>query len=508
MMIKAIVKSNSYVDSMSLMALSTKVNQLPLVNKAMIGMGTDMNKQVIGDVGLMTPEVEKAGRGDLIIVFEVAQESDIDTVLAAIEALQNEKKSEGSGEKSYTSLFKALEKEPESNFVLLSIAGEYIFLEAKDALNAGKNVMVFSDNVSVEEEISLKKLAIEKSLLLMGPDCGTAIINGTGLCFANKVKRGDIGVVAASGTGSQEISVQIDRLGAGISQLIGVGGRDLSEQVGGLMMFQGIQMLEADPQTKVIALISKPPAESVAQKIIETTKTISKPVVICFIGSQTSGSEHNIHFINNTLAAAAKAVELSLGQSVNPNGTVVDLNEATKGLATSQKYIRGLFAGGTVCDEIFYALKPYTQISSNVAGPVESRNQFGEKLQGNAVIDFGDDNYTQGRPHPMIDSTFRSQAILDQAKDPSVALIALDFELGFGANEDPVGSILPIIEEAQHIASKEGRKLVVLAYILGTDLDFQDKQSQRERLEKAGVLVVDSVFSLGETARHFIQEIN
>ena len=61
----------------------------------------------------------------------------------------------------------------------------------------------------------------------MGPDCGTAIINGVPLCFANVVRRGDIGIVGASGTGTQEVTVIIDKMGGGVSQVIGTGGRDL-----------------------------------------------------------------------------------------------------------------------------------------------------------------------------------------------------------------------------------------------------------------------------------------
>lgn len=508
MIIKSIIKKETYIDSMSLMALSTKVNKLPLVEKAMIGMGTDMNKQVISDVGLMTSEIKSANRGDLIIVFMVKNKEDIDTVLQEIADLQKNDDQAEKSEHSYHSLAKALKEKQDSNLVLFSIPGEYIFQEAKDALLQDRHVMLFSDNVSIEEELSLKKLAIERNLLMMGPDCGTAIINGAGLCFANKVTRGSIGIVAASGTGSQEVSVQIDRLGGGISQLIGVGGRDLSEDINGIMMEHAINMLDKDPQTKVITLISKPPAKSVESKIITLAKTLSKPVVICFIGSKEPLDSPQLTIVPNTLLAAQKAVEIAYGSSIKPQKTTIDINTLKAALQPSQKNLRGLFAGGTVCDEVYYALIDAVPVISNVAGPKDQRHQFGTPLKGNAVIDFGDDDYTQGRAHPMIDSTFRSQAIIEQANDPSVAAIMLDFELGFGANEDPVGSMLPDIQKAQKIAADAGRKLLFIAYLLGTDLDHQNKRNQEKALKDAGVIVVDSVAELGQISSSISQMIS
>ncbi|GAA5102381.1 acyl-CoA synthetase FdrA [Wohlfahrtiimonas larvae] len=508
MFIHALIKPNTYIDSMMLMALSTKVNDLPLVEKAMIGMGTAMNKQVIGDVGLMTEEIENADKNDLIIVFALKDANDADTVLTQIEELRTAQSQGTSTTKNYNSLNKAISSEPESNLVLFSIPGEYVYQEALTALNHNKHVMIFSDNVPLQDEISLKKLAQEKSLLVMGPDCGTAIINQIGLCFANEVSKGNIGVVAASGTGSQEVSVQIDALNAGISQLIGVGGRDLSEDVGGIMMLQGIKMLHADPKTQIITLISKPPAKSIQDKIIQYVQTLQKPFVVCFIGADMQGQEGNITFARSTTEAAQIAVALSTQTPYVPIKTdATELLQSAKSLQSSQKYIRGLFAGGTVCDEVFYALKENNTVTSNVAGPVESRNQFGEKLTGNALIDFGDDAYTQGKPHPMIDPSFRSAAIVEQAKDPSVAAILLDIELGFGAHDDPVGAMEVSIQEAQKIAKADGRNIIFIAYILGTHKDFQNKTTQLQKLESLNVINANSVADLGALARQLLASI-
>lgn len=509
MFIQTIIKPNTYIDSMMLMALSTKVNDLPLVKKAMIGMGTPMNKQVIADVGLMTPTIETANKNDLIIVFALNNKEDEETVLMQIEELRNAQTSgTSSTAKNYTSLNKAIHSEPDANLVLFSIPGEYVYQEAMTALNNDKHVMIFSDNVPLEEEIALKKVAKEKSLLVMGPDCGTAIINHVGLCFANEVGKGDIGIVAASGTGSQEVSVQIDTLKAGISQLIGVGGRDLSEDVGGLMMLQGIQMLHDDPKTKIITLISKPPAKSIQDKIIQYVQTLKKPFVICFIGADMQGQQSNITFARSTTEAAQVAVSLSIGKTQTAQTSDIPaLITTAKSLKPTQKYIRGLFAGGTICDEIFYALNKDNSVTSNVAGPSETRNQFGEKLTGNALIDFGDDAYTQGRPHPMIDPTFRSEAIIEQAKDPSVAAILLDIELGFGAHNDPVGAIEQSIQAAQKIAAEDGRKIIFIAYILGTDKDFQNKSTQLQKLQALNVINAHSVADLGTLAHNLLASI-
>ncbi|MBP6862650.1 MAG: acyl-CoA synthetase FdrA [Neisseriaceae bacterium] len=509
MYIKAEIKPNTYVDSMSLMALSTKVNQLPLVQQAMIGMGTDMNKQVIDNVGLSTDAIRAAGKTDLILVVQAATEADAETVFAQIADLQAQS-AQGGAEQSnrFHTLKQALQQQAAANLVVFSIPGEYVAAEAKQALGQDKHVMIFSDNVSVDEEIALKQLAHERGLLVMGPDCGTAIINGAGLCFANQVRRGPIGVVAASGTGSEELSVQVDAMGQGISQLIGVGGRDLSEAVGGMMMTDGFNMLLADDATKVIILLSKPPAASVQAKIIAQAKAATKPVVLCFIGADLSGTEGNITYARHSHEAARLAVQLAAGQAPADTSAATVANVVSQASANAAPWVRGLFAGGTICDEVFYTVKAVSnEVYSNVAGPETERIRFGQPAHHHAMIDFGDDDYTQGRPHPMIDATFRAQALVETAKDPEVGTILLDFELGYGANADPIGAMLPAIETAQRLAAEAKRPLNLIAYVLGTDADPQNKQRQQQRLQDAGVLLVDSAVNLGVAAAQLIQKI-
>ena len=516
MPIKTKVLSGVYADSMTLMALSTKVNKLPGVQKAMIGMGTAMNKAVISDVGLMSPEVEAAGTGDMIYAVECESEEVCAEVLAKIDELRSASVASQDQENTYRTLEKAIEN-GESSLVVISVPGEYAAAEARKALENDKNVMLFSDNVAIEDELSLKQFAHKKELLVMGPDCGTAIINNVGLCFANAVNDGTVGVVAASGTGAQELSVQIDSLGGGISQLVGVGGRDLSEDIGGIMMIDGLNMLAVDEQTKVIVLISKPPAKLVADKVLKVAKEITKPVIVCFIGEstnkkQSNKSSGNLHFTSNTLDAAKQAVKI-LGLTVDSESKSYDFDysDIYTSFADSQKFIRGVFCGGTICDEVFYVLKAAIdndadKVVSNVAKDPAHQLPIGAASHDHALLDMGSDEFTSGRPHPMIDPTARNARLVKEAQDSETTVILLDFVLGYGSNEDPVGAAAESIKQAYAEAKKEGRSLQIVAYVLGTDRDPQNKQQQIEQLTSLGVHVVDAVVDLGHVALSMIHK--
>ena len=270
------IRKNSYLDSVSLMSMSTKANAVDGVTLALLGMATPMNKEVLLNVGVSDPAVDAAKPSDLMVVIDATD----DTIGAAIEAVNDilARKNKGSGDAAevrYRTLDGAFSEVADTNLVIISVNGAFAAREARKALNAGKHVMIFSDNVSVEDELALKTLAHEKGLLVMGPDCGTAIINGVGLAFANAVRRGNIGIVGASGTGSQELSVRIHDFGGGVSQLLGTGGRDLSAEIGGISMIDSIRALDADPETAVIVIVSKPPAEEVADKVLDTRNRLA-----------------------------------------------------------------------------------------------------------------------------------------------------------------------------------------------------------------------------------------
>ncbi len=507
---RIVIKKNTYFDSVSLMAVSTKANQLEGVEQAFVAMATEMNKGVLKNLGLLNDELEQAKSGDLMIVIKGASIEANAATLAAIEELFTRKEQGGSRhEARYATLPSARAHIPESNLAVISVNGAFAAREARQALENDLNVMLFSDNVSLEDELALKQLAHKKGLLMMGPDCGTAIINGAGLCFANAVRRGNIGIIGASGTGSQELSVRIHEFGGGVSQLIGTGGRDLSEKIGGIMMLDAIQMLEDDAQTDVIALISKPPAQAVARKVLERAKACRKPVVVCFLGrGEPQPDEAGLQFARGTKEAALKAVLLTgvKKESLDLHSLNWPLIEEVRArLQPQQKYIRGLFCGGTLCDEaMFVALEKYPDVYSNIQPDPAYRLQDLNVSQAHTFLDFGDDDFTNGRPHPMIDPTNRIHRLLQEARDPEVGVIAMDFVLGYGAHENPVGVTLEAIKEAKAIAESEGRHLEILGYVLGTDLDTPSLKAQCQMLIDAGVIWASSSTNTGLLAREFV----
>ncbi|HDS8493065.1 TPA: acyl-CoA synthetase FdrA [Escherichia coli] len=509
MSVKIVIKPNTYFDSVSLMSISTRANKLDGVEQAFVAMATEMNKGVLKNLGLLTPELEQAKNGDLMIVINGKSGVDNEQLLAEIEELFNTKAQSGSHEARYGTIASAKKHIPESNLAVISVNGLFAAREARQALQNDLNVMLFSDNVSVEDELALKQLAHEKGLLMMGPDCGTAIINGAALCFGNAVRRGNIGIVGASGTGSQELSVRIHEFGGGVSQLIGTGGRDLSEKIGGLMMLDAISMLENDPQTEIIVLISKPPAPAVARKVLERARACRKPVVACFLGrGETPVDEQGLQFARGSKEAALKAVMLSGVKQEHLDLHTLDqplIADVRARLQPQQKYIRGLFCGGTLCDETLFAvMEKHGDVYSNIQPDPEFRLQDINRSIKHTFLDFGDDDFTNGKPHPMIDPTNRISRLIEEARDPEVAVIVMDFVLGFGSHEDPVGSTIEAIKEAKAIAAAEGRELSILAYVLGTDLDTPSLEQQSQMLLDAGVILASSSTNTGLLAREFI----
>ncbi|MEV3858869.1 acyl-CoA synthetase FdrA [Streptomyces sp. NPDC050095] len=508
----AVVRKNTYFDSVSLMSVSTRANALDGVDQALTAMGTEMNKGVLENLGLLTDELRAAESGDLMIVLVADDGADTTALLAEIEDLLTRKApaSAGGAEVTYRTIASAAEGIEGANLAVIAVNGAYAAREARKALDSGLHVMMFSDNVAVEDEIALKQLAHDKGLFMMGPDCGTAIINNVALCFGNKVRPGSIGIVAASGTGSQEVSVRVHALGGGISQLIGTGGRDLSEQVGGIMMVDGIRALAADPATDVIVLVSKPPAASVEKKVLAEVAAAGKPVVVWFIdGSEEAVTAAGAHFAAGSLEAARKAVELAGAEPQSTGSFDAEAAAAAvvASLADGQKYVRGLFCGGTLCDETMYAVRDAgLDVWSNIQKDAGFRLPAGSASRGHTFLDFGDDDFTNGRPHPMIDPALRIERIAEEAKDPEVAAIVMDFVLGFGSHEDPVGTTLPAIEEAKRIAQEAGRHLEIVAYVLGTDLDSPSVAAQSAALRAAGVTVTPSSTETGRYAREIAKK--
>lgn len=490
------ILKNEYYDSVTLMSLTAKLKSEIDVEELVVLMATEMNKELIASIGLSTDEVKNATQNDCVIavVTKMDAEKIVEQVIEQLK--QGDKQKKQKNELSYSTQKAAL-KEYDANIAVISVPGEYAAREAKIALNNNLHVMLFSDNVSLEDEISLKKLAKDKGLLLMGPDCGTSIINHKGLCFANSIKEGSIGLVAASGTGLQEVTVIIDRLGGGISQAIGVGGRDLKDEVGGIMMIEGIKALNRDENTRVIVLVSKPPSNKVQEKILTCLEDVQKPVVICFLDGEKKENKEKQYFVNTLEEAAVKAVEL-LGIKVKIDKAISEelekiINEEKAKLLPTQKYVRGLYCGGTLCLEALSVSRKYlSSVYSNVASNPSEKMADVFTSTKNTFVDLGEDIFTKGKPHPMIEPTIRLERIIKEASDEETAVILLDFVLGYGAHEDPVGVTIETIKKAKKIAEENNRHLVFVSYVCGTDTDKQNYYKSVKRLKDEGVIVANT----------------
>lgn len=487
---------NFYRDSVALMQLSARIAKLPGVRQASAVMASANNLALLREAGLLEGAVE-ASPNDLLIALEGDDEKELSGALGDAEQVLNEQPAasggDGARDEPPRSLEMGLAAMPAANLALISTPGDYAAAEALKALHLGLNVMLFSDNVPVADEVALKRYAQAHDLIVMGPDCGTAIVNGIPLGFANAVRRGDIGLVGASGTGLQQVTCLIDRFGAGVSQALGTGGHDLSQKVGGITMLQGLSALAADHATKAIVLISKPPAEDIAELVLAKAQACGKPVIVNFLGADpeliTAPGITAVKTLEDTAIAAAR---LSTGRQPDCNarpGQAID----TPKFAREQRYVRGLFSGGTLCFEATMLLsEAFPEVYSNT--PVGSARSLDNVWQSRAhtLIDLGDDVFTRGRPHPMIDHRLRNERIAQEAQDPQTAIILLDVVLGYGSHPDPAGVIAPVIKAAIDQAAAAGRQLIVLGSVCGTAADPQNLTTQENRLREAGMRLAGS----------------
>ena len=484
---------NLYRDSVSLMKLSARIAAEPGIGAASLVMATEANIALVVEAGILARPLAPSPN-DLLAVVQGSEASQIEAAFAMAEMMLSEAAGSG-GQKvdaiQPRSLQAALDAAPEANLALISCSGEQAAAEAMKALKLGLNVMIFSDNVALEDEIALKTLAEASGLLVMGPDCGTAIIDGIPLGFANRVRRGPIGIIGASGTGTQEVICQLDRLGAGVSQVIGTGGRDLGEGVGGITMRRGLDMLGGDEDTEVIALISNPPAPGVAEKVLAAAAATGKPVIVNFLGWNGEAEQPaNLQFARS-LEQTARMALAALGETVPeppPAPSLADLPSASGG-----RYLRGLFSGGTFCTE---ALVHLGAVLDELWSPSPVDPDFTLldpwQSRGHTLIDLGEDMFTRGRSHPMIDHRLRNERIVSEASDPETAVILFDLVLGHGADPDPAQAMLGAITEANKIAEADGRLITFVASVCGTRADPQNLDRQETILREAGVLLAPS----------------
>jgi len=516
---KCLIKPSEYHDSVALMETARELTQLPGVSDAAVVMATEANKGILREAGMLLPEIEAATANDLVVVVQAGTEEAAGHALNVVERhLARRPEAAGAGPAFQPRTIRgAVRSNPKANLAVISVAGQYAVAEAWEALRNGLHVLLFSDNVPIEDEVALKKYAAEHGLLMMGAGCGTAIINGVALGFANVVPRGPVGIVAAAGTGLQEVSTllaklgvgrtrigRIDgsraKLGVGVSQAIGTGGRDLKEPVGGIMMLEGLKALQADPQTRVLLLVSKPPAPVVAERVLEQVRESDKPTVVCFLGGDpapvVAAGAIPARTLQEAAYLAAGEVQGYPGPSVDDviARETVDLRaqaaELKKRLNPGQKYLRGLFSGGTLVAEALVVWEGILgDVLSNVAVDPRLKMEDATRSEGHCAVDLGEDEFTVGRPHPMIDHDLRIRRLVQEAADPEVAVVLLDVVLGYGAHPDPAGELGPAIRQARERAANEGRELIVVASVTGTEGDPQGLGRQVRALEEAGAVV-------------------
>jgi len=495
-----VIRRNQYYDSVFLMGVNKRLSEGRGVQQTAVLMGSETNKRLLSDIGIHDAQIDAAQPTDLIVAVIAGTPDDVREALGRLDEWL-EAGQENTPASSLRTLEDGLAQRPDANLAVISIPGEYAAREARRALEAGLSVFLFSSNVSLDDELALKQSASQRGLVVMGPDCGTSLIGGVGIGFANVVRKGRIGAVGASGTGLQEFTSQVHNAGFGISHAIGTGSHDLSDHVGGLTTFAALDALEADPQTEVVALISKPPAARTLQKIGKRLTTYKKPVIGCFLGTRhTPDGTSAVYQAARTIDEAVHlALMASAGTTPQParNSFAPDeanwLTRERRAWAPDQQYLRGLFAGGTFCYQTQHILRD-ANIAVNSNAPLDQRHKLADpdKSRQHTAVDMGDDYYTLGRPHPMIDGTLRRKRILSEARDPEVAILLLDFILGYNASRDPVGEVLDAIVEARQMAQKRGGHLTVVASICGTEDDPQDLNLQARMLREAGACVFQS----------------
>ncbi len=489
-MLHTIIKKNSYQDSVNLMLLTNAVSVIEGVNKIQIMMGTPANKDIFKGAGLYTEELEAAAANDMCIVLDTDSEDKIDEVLKAVDDyLKNQAISKtGSEFETVRTWDRALKEMPDANLAVISVPGQSAADEAHKALDNGLNVFMFSDNVSFEDELALKQKAHDKGLLVMGPDCGTGIISSIPIAFTNVVKEGKIGIVGASGTGIQEVTTIIDRLGEGVVHALGTGGRDLSDKVGAITMMDGIRALENHSKTEVITIISKPPAKEVRDRVVQLLHSLSKPVVTIFLGEKPTQHEGNVYQAYTLEETARIAVDLARGNEIKEDYSKFDQDVTDVKLNPEQTTIKGLYSGGTLAYEAATLISDALELKKGEA----ASEGFVLRANGHEVADLGDDVYTQGKPHPMIDPDTRVKFMEKAAADETTAVILFDVVLGYGSHEDMAGALLPSIQKIKANLEEQGRNIYFVATVCGTEQDPQSYKEQREKLAQAGVILRDS----------------
>jgi FdrA protein len=502
MSVRALLRRDTYQDSVNLMLLAARLQELPGVETAAAVMGTPANKRLLAEAGLLDPEIESAGAGDLCLAIRATSDRAMEAALRLVDALLSDQAHVDRGRaanRASRSVEGALARLPGANLALISVPGPYAAAEAWKALERDLHVFLFSDNVPLEDEVALKREAERRGLLLMGPDCGTAIVGGVALGFANRVPRGPVGLAGSSGTGLQELSCLLAHLGSGLSHALGTGSRDLSAAIGGSTTRLALRALLADPSTELAVWVAKPGDPAVAESLLDEFANPPKPLIAMLLGlpdrAQHAARFPAIRFAETLEQAALWAAELAGGPALTAwSHNLEEVARRVAELGSGQRALRGIYSGGTLAAEAAGILG-LSETSEAETVPPGAVLASGPHL----IVDYGDDHYTRGRAHPMIDPRVRQEAIRAAGQDPRVGLVLFDLVLGYGAHEDPAAALVPAIAAASEAARRRGGSLLCIGHLCGTHQDPQSYEAQRTKLAEAGVLVA---WSAAQAARY------
>lgn len=494
MILKTKIVQDKYLDSVKLMLISKELRQQDGVLDAVAILANKENREILAATEMLVEEIKVAKETDIVIVIKAKTEDKAKAALdMAEQLLKTPSPSQSSSQRPVRNISSAIKSMDGANFCLISVAGKYAAREAEQALDVGLHVMVFSDNVSIADELLLKQKALKSGLLMMGPDCGTAIVNGCPLGFANAVPSGEIGIVSAAGTGLQELSVAIANRGCGISQAFGTGGRDGKKAIGGLMLSSGLDYLIHDPKTKVIVMIAKTPDPEVREQLWQQISTTDKPVIVSFLQAVEHPKHDNLHYHVSLEECAAKACSI-LSKVAEP----VDAHDfAPLPLAPKRKYLMGLYSGGTLCYEAqqLYYQEFGNYAKSNAPLRAEDKPEDIWKASADCFVDLGSDEFTVGRAHPMIDYSLRMKILEQISQREDIALIMLDIVLGYGSHPDPASELIPVL-------ARVNQEIPIICHVLGTTADPQNADLQAEKLREAGVKVFRSHYAAARYAIH------
>jgi FdrA protein len=483
---EVILERGCYYDSARLMAVARALRAVSGITDAEVMMGTVMNRALLADAGFPIGNLSTAGPMDLVIAVRAESNEAVAAVrarLATVLSGRDASPAAPSGMGGPATLPDALTAHPSAGLVSIAVPGAYAAFVAHRALDAGRSVFLFSDNVPIADEVALKRRAVEAGLLMMGPDCGTAILAGVGLGFANRVPRGPVGIVGASGTGTQEVSCILAHAGVGISHAIGTGSRDLSYEVGGRMTEMGVVLLASDETTRVIVVVAKHPHVEVAARLHKVSTMLGKPVIVRYLGEARQGAIDGVLYAGSLDEAAAAAAACSRGEAWPASKAVPTPTDAPP--VTGR--LLGLFGGGSLAAEAAHILACHglptrtPDVALRAGRPLPG--------DGHLVVDTGDDVYTVGRPHPMVDQTVRCDLIRAAGSDPGVGIVLLDLVLGDGAHPDPAPEIAEAVIETRR---RRATPLSVVCSVCGTTVDPQGLRRQEEILLAAGIEVTET----------------